>query len=52
MPGQATNLVELMKEDTRNTDFENDWKLLTLFIGGNDLCAYCNSPVTTKYKMF
>jgi len=20
-------------------DFENDWKLVTIFIGGNDLCA-------------
>ena len=21
------------------------WKLVTLFIGGNDLCRYCNNPV-------
>ena len=22
----------------KNVDMENDWKLLTLFIGGNDIC--------------
>ena len=27
-------------------DFENDWKLVTLFIGGNDLCQYCNDRVS------
>jgi hypothetical protein len=30
-----------MKSD-KNIDFQNDWKLITLFIGGNDLCRFCN----------
>lgn len=41
MPGQARNLVEKMKADS-SIDFENDWKLVTIWIGGNDLCAICN----------
>ncbi len=28
-----------------DVDFENDWKLVTLFIGGNDLCEYCFDEV-------
>ena len=23
----------------QRTNYENDWKLVTIFIGGNDLCA-------------
>ncbi|CAL9687067.1 unnamed protein product [Knipowitschia caucasica] len=41
VPAQVTRLIEAMKSDT-SVDFENDWKLVTLFIGGNDLCTYCN----------
>ena len=26
-------------------DFENDWKLYTILIGGNDLCATCIDEV-------
>jgi phospholipase B1 len=29
-----------MKE-SKDFDYQNDWKLVTLFIGGNDLCDYC-----------
>ncbi|XP_068195022.1 phospholipase B1, membrane-associated-like [Antennarius striatus] len=41
IPGQVRRLIDTMKNDS-NVDFENDWKLVTLFIGGNDLCQYCN----------
>lgn len=41
MPGQARNLIEKMKSDP-NVDYQNDWKLVSLWIGGNDLCAACN----------
>lgn len=37
---QATRLVERLKE-AKDVDYNNDWKLITLFIGGNDLCRYC-----------
>ncbi|TRZ02225.1 hypothetical protein DNTS_017575 [Danionella cerebrum] len=38
---QANALIKRMKEDPR-IDFENDWKIITVFIGGNDLCAHCS----------
>ncbi|XP_045919260.1 phospholipase B1, membrane-associated [Micropterus dolomieu] len=41
IPGQIRSLIDTMKNDS-TVDFENDWKLVTLFIGGNDLCQYCN----------
>ncbi|CAH1792882.1 unnamed protein product [Owenia fusiformis] len=41
MPRQARNLVQRLASRS-DVDFQNDWKLITLFIGGNDLCAVCN----------
>ncbi|XP_031455794.1 phospholipase B1, membrane-associated [Phasianus colchicus] len=40
MPAQARELVELMRSSS-NINFKEDWKLITIFIGGNDLCQYC-----------
>ena len=36
---QAQRLVQRFRESTE-VDFNNDWKLVTLFIGGNDLCRF------------
>ncbi|XP_074844506.1 phospholipase B1, membrane-associated [Carettochelys insculpta] len=44
VPAQARRLVDRMKNDT-GINFQEDWKLITLFIGGNDLCQFCNNPV-------
>nr|XP_021145178.1 phospholipase B1, membrane-associated isoform X1 [Columba livia]XP_021145179.1 phospholipase B1, membrane-associated isoform X1 [Columba livia] len=44
VPAQVRRLVDRMKNDTR-IDFQTDWKLITLFIGGNDLCQFCSDPV-------
>ncbi|XP_071484273.1 phospholipase B1, membrane-associated-like [Diadema antillarum] len=41
MPKQARRLIDDLKADSR-VDMENDWKFITLFIGGNDLCSGCN----------
>lgn len=41
MPGQAVKLVDRMKSDS-NIDMKKDWKVITLFVGGNDLCDYCD----------
>ncbi|XP_034777156.2 phospholipase B1, membrane-associated [Acipenser ruthenus] len=41
IPEQANRLVQALR-DSQKVDFQNDWKLVTLFIGGNDLCSYCN----------
>ncbi|NWV05930.1 PLB1 Phospholipase, partial [Ptilonorhynchus violaceus] len=43
VPQQVRKLVDRMKNDTR-INFQTDWKLITLFIGGNDLCNVCENP--------
>ncbi|XP_034555910.1 phospholipase B1, membrane-associated-like [Notolabrus celidotus] len=40
VPPQVRALVARMKNDSR-IDFESDWKVITLFIGGNDVCDHC-----------
>ena len=40
MPRQVEILVDRLRR-AKNVDFYNDWKLVNLFIGGNDLCDYC-----------
>ncbi|PAA60056.1 hypothetical protein BOX15_Mlig010946g1 [Macrostomum lignano] len=40
MPSQAESLVRKLKSDSK-VDFNNDWKLITIFVGGNDICDYC-----------
>ncbi|XP_051684705.2 phospholipase B1, membrane-associated isoform X2 [Oryctolagus cuniculus] len=48
---QAQRLVALMKNDTR-INFQEDWKIITVFIGGNDLCDFCNDPVRYSPQNF
>lgn len=48
MPKQANNLVAKLKADT-SINFDEDWKMITLFIGGNNLCAYCKDVVSSAY---
>uniref|UniRef100_UPI00398EC5B8 phospholipase B1, membrane-associated n=1 Tax=Pristiophorus japonicus TaxID=55135 RepID=UPI00398EC5B8 len=40
LPGQVRRLVDIMKNNSK-IDFQNDWKMINLFIGGNDVCNYC-----------
>ncbi|XP_070578252.1 phospholipase B1, membrane-associated-like [Ptychodera flava] len=40
MASQTEMLVERLKEDP-NINYYHDWKMVTLFIGGNDLCGWC-----------
>jgi len=40
MQAQATKLIERIRHFEKPIDFEKDWKLVTIFIGANDLCAY------------
>uniref|UniRef100_A0A0N5BH65 Lipase_GDSL domain-containing protein n=1 Tax=Strongyloides papillosus TaxID=174720 RepID=A0A0N5BH65_STREA len=42
--GQARDLVHKIKSHSDIIDNENDWKLLNIFIGGNDACHFCNHP--------
>ncbi|XP_035828409.1 phospholipase B1, membrane-associated [Aplysia californica] len=49
---QATDLVDKLQSDS-SVDFNNDWKVITVFIGGNDLCAACTDEAkysVEKYK--
>ncbi|XP_053366028.1 phospholipase B1, membrane-associated [Clarias gariepinus] len=51
IPDQVRDLVKELKNST-SVDFEQDWKLVTLFIGGNDLCQYCSNPASLSPKMY
>jgi len=45
MEAQAVEVMTLMLENPE-IDYFNDWKLITLFIGGNDLCQSCTNNVS------
>ena len=45
MLNQTIALVDAIKAD-KHVDFENDWKLVTFFIGGNDICDICDDYVS------
>lgn len=40
MQAQATKIIDRVKNLPPPANFESDWKLVTLFIGANDLCAF------------
>ena len=55
---QAKSLVNLMRQSSR-IDFANSWKLVTFFVGGNDLCKSCKDVcklifffILKKFKLF
>ena len=45
---QIQELVASMKSDN-SINFNESWKLITLFIGGNDLCNSCKNTVNSFY---
>jgi len=52
VPDQITYLVNTMKSEYASSiNFEEDWKLLTIFIGANNLCGACrgDSDSTPEY---
>lgn len=42
MPPQANLLLQRMRADPR-VNMVEDWKMVTLFVGGNDLCGVCKN---------
>jgi small subunit ribosomal protein S29e/phospholipase B1 len=53
VPDQINYLVNTMKTQYANTiNFEEDWKLLTLFIGANNLCGACNGDSDSQPAYF
>ncbi|XP_043118248.1 phospholipase B1, membrane-associated [Puntigrus tetrazona] len=51
IPAQVRDLITALKNST-DVDFEKDWKLVTLFIGGNDLCQYCHDRASLSPSMY
>nr|XP_040016080.1 phospholipase B1, membrane-associated-like isoform X1 [Gasterosteus aculeatus aculeatus] len=51
IPSQVQALVARMKNDSR-INFESDWKLITLFIGGNDVCDHCSNSQLHSQENF
>uniref|UniRef100_G1KUV6 Phospholipase B1, membrane-associated n=1 Tax=Anolis carolinensis TaxID=28377 RepID=G1KUV6_ANOCA len=51
VPSQARRLIELMKNDPK-INFQEDWKVITIFIGGNDLCDHCKDLVRYSPENF
>ncbi|XP_060552278.1 phospholipase B1, membrane-associated-like isoform X2 [Ruditapes philippinarum] len=43
MPDQARDLVSRLTNPNFGVDLMNEWKVITVFIGGNDLCDICNN---------
>uniref|UniRef100_A0AC35TFQ9 Lipase_GDSL domain-containing protein n=1 Tax=Rhabditophanes sp. KR3021 TaxID=114890 RepID=A0AC35TFQ9_9BILA len=42
---QALDLVATMQRHPEKIDIQNDWKLINVFIGANDLCTYCHNKI-------
>lgn len=34
----------------KGINFDLDWKLITIFIGGNDICDHCQNSVSNKME--
>ncbi|XP_065123542.1 phospholipase B1, membrane-associated-like [Paramisgurnus dabryanus] len=43
IPEQVKDLITALSSNDK-VNFEEDWKLVTLFIGANDLCLHCHDP--------
>jgi len=53
VPSQIDYLVNTTKTKYKNEiDFENDWKLLTIFIGANNLCGACRDDPRSQPAYF
>ncbi|XP_056150112.1 phospholipase B1, membrane-associated-like [Lampris incognitus] len=51
IPAQVKALIKAMREN-KKVDFEKDWKLVTVFVGGNDLCSYCTDQNNLSPKNY
>lgn len=51
MPAQADELVRRLKSRA-DIDYANDWKFVTLWIGGNDLCSICENKPENRPEMY
>ncbi|XP_063078262.1 phospholipase B1, membrane-associated-like [Engraulis encrasicolus] len=51
IPGQVSSLIQAMK-NSKKVNYTEDWKLVTLFVGVNDLCHYCKDQDNLSSKNF
>ena len=52
MLGQAETLVEKLNDNNAtagDVDPDADWKVITMFVGGNDLCSICDNWVSASH---
>lgn len=47
MPGVLYNKLKAHVFVLQRVDFDRDWKVITMFVGGNDICDYCTDSVST-----
>lgn len=45
-------MLQTAKTQYPSVNFEKDWKLLTIFIGANNLCGACKGDANTKPAFF
>ncbi|XP_027003339.2 phospholipase B1, membrane-associated isoform X1 [Tachysurus fulvidraco] len=51
LPGQTRHLIDTMKM-FEDINFDEDWKLLTILIGMNDICDYCKDKSLFSVQNF
>ncbi|XP_058235371.1 phospholipase B1, membrane-associated isoform X2 [Hemibagrus wyckioides] len=51
LPGQTRHLIDTMKM-FEDVNFDEDWKLLTILIGMNDICDYCKDKSLFSVENF
>jgi len=51
LPRQAREIIARMQSHSE-VDFQNDWKMVMIFIGGNDICGYCGNHEGHSPQLF
>ncbi|KAF7661483.1 hypothetical protein LDENG_00260730 [Lucifuga dentata] len=51
LPGQTRRLIDTLKAH-EHVNFKEDWKLLTILIGMNDICDYCQNKTLFSANNF
>lgn len=46
MDAEISRLIRVLNTE-KYKDIKNEWKLITLFIGANNVCVLCEPPMTT-----
>jgi len=49
---QLNYLIKTLQQSYKSVDFNNDWKLLTIFMGANNLCGICRTPINASVASY